>query len=445
MSRMIQFIERQKKLARFQVLKSIFSSLVMTVTVVVIAVIIIPASPKAEIIDIAAFQDAVTYKVNITDEDNAILPDTLEIEITSQFTHISTPLNTGDNIGIFTDLEPNQKYTISVLANKGYGKEVLARTTVRTLDSTGGAITNYLAIGDPDYYVLDYELEYYISDPLEEYKSFQLRYGTVNEGQGEVLDYQTVPISTNDSSITLYEIYNYNTTLYIYLEAIDQTDQIVELDFIIIKTPYRLFTSFYVNQVTDSEISISIWPDSSNDDVSYSLVVMRGYQKIQEVMIDIPTNFDFEEFHHFEGVNFLVENLKPNVFYNLILVAEYRNPYTYEMVKDELDSVEVKTIERLNYTIEIIENENDYIVRINTENLVLDTAYFQVWEVLDTEEWMNTYREFSFVEVDGIYQVEYLISKPELSNYRIEVGVKSSIDGYQYIILDEIKDLEGVN
>ena len=74
-----------KKKSRLEILKSWMTSFVITASAVIVAVVVIPASPKAEIKNIQVFQDQIVYQVEITDDDNAIRTGTLEVILENQF------------------------------------------------------------------------------------------------------------------------------------------------------------------------------------------------------------------------------------------------------------------------------------------------------------------------------------------------------------------------
>jgi tRNA/tmRNA/rRNA uracil-C5-methylase (TrmA/RlmC/RlmD family) len=117
-SRLKKFEEKKKQLSRFQALKSIFSSLLITVTAVVMIVVVTPKSPEADIQSLEAFNNAIIYTINVTDMDNAIIEDTLIVTLENQFEEYETRLEVGNNNGRFLDLEDDTEYKLKVLADK---------------------------------------------------------------------------------------------------------------------------------------------------------------------------------------------------------------------------------------------------------------------------------------------------------------------------------------
>lgn len=118
-------LKLKKKRRTYDSLKSLFSSFAVTVCAVVIALAVIPSSPKAEILGLSIFENQIVYQVEITDEDNALRLDTLKIVLENQMESYEYPLSLGINVGIFEDLSPGTPYKLSVVGSKGFGEERL--------------------------------------------------------------------------------------------------------------------------------------------------------------------------------------------------------------------------------------------------------------------------------------------------------------------------------
>ena len=445
MSRMKKFIERQKKLSRFQALKSIFSSLLMTVTVVVIAVVVVPSSPKGEITDIDVFSDSVIYTVNITDYDSAILPDTLQMKLENQFEVYYHSLKVGDDTGYFEGLQEETKYTLKILADKGFGLEVLDSITFTTWEATGGALTGIELISPEEEYLLSYDVSYIVHDPFDEYKSIQLRYGLKYEYEEEVFSYQTIILDEIERSTILSDIYNSNAELHIYLEAINQSDEVIELDYLVIRTPYQLYGSMNVFQLSYNQISISVWGEMiAGLDIEYEVILKRNYQEIDRVKLKM--EFSEEDMHH-EGLYAVFERLSPEVTYTIILQANYRDPYTMEMNTKELDSLEVTTLMKFNYDISVVETETQYEVIITVDDLhdFYDVAYASIYEDSDWGVYQTSHTEYSYQYIDDQYVFSFVIDKPLTEAYRIEFGILDNSQYYNYTILETVGTLEEGN
>ena len=438
MSRMKKFMERQKKLTRFQALKSIFSSMLMTVTVVVIATVTIPKSPEAEIIDIDVFSNRIVYNIFVQDSDSAIIEDTLLIEIENQSEKHDYPLEIGENTGVITELSEDTEYTIRVLADKGFGSEVLDKETFKTYDKTGGAFTNVDLLSEPDYYELDYQIGLFINDPFDEYSNVQIRYGFKYYYNDEVEEYYTVPINKTDTEFLLNNVYNEDTEIHIYIEATNSDFEIVELDYMMFRTPFNLYGSMYINQVSYDLISVSTYPEYPDDvEVEYELILMRNYTEEDRIILERPVYEEGEyEPHHMES-SIVFDGLKPNVEYTIKLVANYRNPYTLVMENKVLSIESATTLEKPKFDIEVIDNVDSYEVTLTIDEPLnsYDKAYYIILEDSEFGYMQYEFQEYDFEYYDNQYHATMFINKPLLNDYKIEIAIKNSLNYTNFSIL----------
>ncbi|XFA98948.1 hypothetical protein ACAG96_08735 [Candidatus Izemoplasma sp. B36] len=446
MSRMKKFIERQKKLTRFQALKSIFSSLLMTVTVVVVATIAIPKSPEAEILDLDIFTNQIVYNVFVKDSDSAIIEDTLIIELENQSELYTYPLQVGENTGVFTELSEDTEYTIRVLADKGFGPEVLDRETFKTYDKTGGAFTNHELLSEPDFFELNYLIGLFINDPFDEYISLQIRYGFKYDYNEEILDYHVIPISKVDTEFFINSVFNENIEVHVYLEAINTNSETVELDYMTFRTPYNLYGSFYLQQVSYNLISVSLYPEyPENVELEYELVLMRNYTEIDRITLEQPS-YDEEDFHHHFDASIIFDGLRPSVEYTLILIANYRNPYTLVEETKELYSESITTLEKPRYDIQVLETVEGYEIIISADEPLnsYNSFYYAIYEESEFGDFIYEGQSYSFEYYDNQYHVTFFISKPMLSDYKLEIGFRDSNNFINYSIIHTDQYHEGV-
>ena len=446
MSRMKKFIERQKKLTRFQALKSIFSSLIMTVTVVVVATIAIPKSPEAEILDLDIFTNRIVYNVFVKDSDSAIIEDTLMIELENQSELYTYPLQVGENTGVFAELSEDTEYTIRVLADKGFGPEVLDKETLKTYDKTGGAFTNHELLSEPDFFELNYLIGLFINDPFDEYVSVQIRYGFKYEYSEEILDFYTIPINKTDTEFFINGVFNENVEVHVYLEAVNTDSETIELDYMTFRTPYNLYGSFYLQQVSYNLISISVYPEyPENVEIEYELVLMRNYTEIDRITLEQPS-YDEEDFHHHFDTSIIFDGLRPSVEYTLILMANYRNPYTLVKETKELYSESITTLEKPRYDIEVVETMEGYEVIVSADEPLnsYDSAYYTIYEESEFGDFIYEGQSYSFEYYDNQYHLTFFILKPMISNYKLEIGFRDSNNFINYSILFTNQYHEGV-
>ncbi len=444
MSRMKKLIEKQKKLTRFQALKSIFSSLIMTVTVVVVAVIVIPSSPAASIQDVNIFSDRVTYSVIVTDSDSAILDDTLTVTLENQFELYSSEVILGDNVGIFTDLNEDTEYTLKVLADKGFGLEVLDSETFKTYDKTGGAFTDLDLASEDGADELLYSIGYFVNDPFGEYQEIQIRYGFKYQYQEEIFDYQIVSVSKLDTEFLLGNIFDSNIEIHMFLEAVDVNSEVIELDNIVFRTPYHLYGSIYFSQISYDKIVVSIWPESPEGlDIEYELILKRNYTEIDRQTIEMSLE---ETDPHHSAIEIIFEGLKQNVEYTVILLATYRNPYTEVIVEEELVSEIATTLPRPDYQIEVIEFDQGFEVTITVEDLLetYDKVYHKITEVTEWGDYQYEYIEYNLEFIDDKYQYSWFIYKPSLAEYTIHIGINNGLNNNNYCVFYTYEYLEEV-
>ena len=260
-----KYQEQRQKISRFQALKSIFSSFVLTTTAIVIAVIVIPKSPVAKIDDVKAFTNAIAYSVTITDSDNAIIEGSLQLVLENQFDEYNQSANLGVNTGIFDSLDSNTEYTLKIMADKGFGLEVLDKLKIETMEVSGGAITGINLLTPDTEYLLDYQINYYISDPFSEYQSLQISYGYRYSDEYDFDNFQTIALMNGDTSITIPQLFNNNIEVLLRLEAITYDLNTITLDEISYFTPYQFYGEAYIDQVTNNSVSLSIWSETEED------------------------------------------------------------------------------------------------------------------------------------------------------------------------------------
>lgn len=438
MSRLKQFVEKQKKLSRFQILKSIFTSFAMTVTIVVVAVIVIPASPEGEILDIDRFTNSIVYSVHVTDPDSAIIDDTLKIQLVNQSETYEQLISVGDSTGVFDNLNAETQYTIKILADKGFGLEVLDSEKFYTEENTGGAITQ-VSLQEPYDYLLNYNISYFISDPFNEYTEIQLRYGYKYDYEEEITNFTTVTLSTTESSINIGNIYNSNLDVFLYLEAFNSLGEVIELDMLVVRTPYQIYGSFSIDRVDSNQIIVSMYPDMMEGlDIEYEIVLKRNYQTIDRQTVD----FEHSDsgFHH-DGASIVFDKLKSNVEYTIELYATYIHPYTLVETEELLYTEYVTTLGQYTSTFELEEFDEYYEVSItlNDPEDIFNIAYFNVFEMTEYGNLYYRGQTVGFQVMDDEKYVIILIDKPLLDDYIIEIGIGNSMIYYNYSVLKEIE------
>ncbi|MBN2540845.1 MAG: hypothetical protein JXB08_04900 [Bacilli bacterium] len=442
MSRMQKFKEQQKKLSRFQALKSIFSSLLLTTTAVIIAVIVIPASPKAEIQSVNAFTDAITYTVNVTDSDNAIIDGTLELVLENQFDTYSNNASTGVNSGMFQFLEPDTKYTLKVMADKGFGLEVLVSQTVKTAPNPGGAITGISLISDLDQWMLEYQLDYYISDPFDDYQQVQLTYGIKYSYEEEYGNFQTILLDTVNLQTILGSISNENVAVILKLEAIDQNLDTILLDEVEFHTPYQVYASIYPMQITTNSVALSIWLEASDiEDAVIELTLMEGYYVVDTITY-VPVSYEDTYQQFSEEPTVLFEHLKANTTYHIEALVRYSDPYTLEEVTSTLESTEFTTMPKfdMQYTIEDMGEYYIVTIVVDDPDHAVQSANYVIYQDIDGFETIFAQETFYFDFVGEEKTVSFEIYKPTDDFTKIVIVVRNTTIYTNYVVVDTITE-----
>jgi len=440
LSRLQKFKEQQNKLNRFQALKSIFTSFAMTVAVVVVAAVVVPKSPSGSIQSGEAFTNVITYTVNVVDEDSAILPDTLVIRLENQVEVYERSLELGISSGIFDNLNPNTEYTLKILANKGYGQELLDRMTLKTAERTGGAITGIVLVSEEDAWTIDYSISYFISDPFDEYQTINLRYASKYPSVPEYLFYSSFLLDESATETMIQGIYNENMEINIILEAVTWENETIVLENIVFHTPYRIYSSMGIEHVTNNSVSVYVWPEPVSDlEIEYELVLSRLGYVVDTYRVE-PFIYDTEPMHQFESSEITFNGLASEKEYHLELIATYNDPYTLVEIVKILAAEDFTTTPDFSYNIDVTDNVDHYLVTITVEpeTAIYDFAYYNIYTYIDGFQQFYSYMSFNFETIDGKPFATFEIYKPTNPDYRIIIAIGDNEYYINFVILEII-------
>ncbi len=442
MHKIKEYQERKRQMFRFRSLKSIFSSLILTTAVVSAIVITIPNSADAEIVKLNAFENAVAYTLNVTDEDSSIISGTLKVDLKSDFKNRETLIEPGKSIGSFTDLKPDTEYTLNITADKGYGPEILDSKTFVTTSKTGGAITGIHLLSDENAEELGYNISYYISDESNEYHYFKLIYAYKMQGEDSFQNYQEISIDKNQANVEILNIYNYNSEINIILQATNYNDEVVELDNQTFMTPFKVLGYIDLQQLTSNSVSLMIGTDYYFDDVSsYELLIYKNDRVIRKESLraydDLNQNQDFFENNRIVTIDFLY----PESTYRAELRAKYINPYTLLPENKAIATLEFTTLKNFKDKIDITEFSTYYEVNItlSEDDDVFDQGYYMIYDNSVSNEYPIDNEYFYYQYENGSKKISFTIDKPSIDNYKIEIGISSSNNYFYYEILKTIE------
>ncbi len=435
MSRWKALQEKRKQFTRFQVLKSIFSSVIMTVVVVTAAVIFIPQSPEANILYLEPFNDRVLYQISVVDPDNAIIEDSLKVILENQLDYHESSLEPGDNNGYFEGLMAGSDYQIKVVADKGFGLEVLASENLETEVKTGGRITAVDVISHEDE-MNEILVGYLISDPENQYQRIDIHYGLIYPSEETAFFYQTLSLDKTSQQVTLQGLHGGNARLHLIMEGFLGSGASVVLDERIVQLPYQLYASLYLTEVSDRLASVSIYADMCCEmEISYWLQLEVGDRVIQEAALDVSA----DPMTH-EALTFSFTKLRPGHDYSITLMASYRDPYTLQSVQRAVSNVEFRTLERFESEVSVEDIGSAYQVTITAVDGFdqCDGVFYAVYEVSEFGTWQIQYVTLPWDLVSDTKTVTFLIEKPAYEQYRVDVGIYHSDESYYQVRLTNI-------
>ncbi len=427
MSRIRKFQEKLKQRTRYQLLKSLFSSFSVTVIALVAVIVVIPRSPKVSFENIKAFSDEIVYQVKITDEDSVVKNEDLTIILENQFEKRVNTLRLGDNLGSFTNLEKATEYVIKVVYDKGFGEEVLSKVRVYTKDDFVAGISNY-QMTEFDYYsTAAVTIKYGDTSP---YTDFKLRYEFY---YGENLaSSNNIFLNEMQTEVEIPYVYYYFETCVLTLSAVYEGQEVI-VDSVNLVLPYVLQASLYLAYHDDVSASFYIYLDSYlKEEVDYWLEVYMNDYLFRTIKVS-KSNDDF----HSEL--FVVDGLKPNQAYSFVLNASYQDPLTLNKKSAVLAIEEIVTLKSFDYEIRIVEELDILYVDIRLDGLVLDLAFYKIFNIEDGHYYYLYGEEFNLIEEEGYYVISFQVEKPNQQEYTIEIGLKDSRNMNAIKILSKIE------
>ena len=212
------------------------------------------------------------------------------------------------------------------------------------------------------------------------------------------------------------------------------------------RTPYNLYGSIYIEQNSYNLIAVSVYPEYPEGvEIEYELILMRNYTEIDRVILEKPEHEEGFEPHYMDS-SIIFSGLKPNVEYTIKLIANYRNPYTLVQETKELSVESITTLEKPAYEIDVIEYLDNYEVIISIDEPMnsYDMAYYVIYESFIYGDMQYEYQQYTFEYYDNQYHISMFITKPIFNNYKLEIGIKNSLNFINYSILYSESYHEGV-
>jgi hypothetical protein len=342
-------LDRRKK----QAVENWFSSFMVTAVVVVAVVVLAPIAPKATFLRIEPFGSDLFYQIEVVDEGETITPGTLKIKAENSLESYEVEIPLGISSGAFEGLKPATTYTVSIVAKRGFGEEVLQQHEITTESNYGGRIIEATPELMESMYMNEVIYQYFIktsyNDRKNEISYVELQYAYMYEYiEGETeepSEYDITIFEINQfNQTTLIEyVPGYNGVLFLRLVATLHTDEVVVLDQIIVQTPLHLESYLYIDVIGATNIDVTLYLDfNSTTDVKYYVrlvqnsVILKEYQVIEDPNLE-----------HYDGYQYQFDNLTVDTFYHVILFATYTDPSTLQFQEKILVNERIMTTQPL--------------------------------------------------------------------------------------------------
>lgn len=402
--------KNEEKKRRFDAIRDLMSTFSMATIAVVATVILIPSSPKADIIKSIALSNEIVYQVNVTDADNALDLSTLYVVVENQIDYQEKPINLGNNSGYFEQLDHDTEYRLSVYGNKGFGQERLDTLMITTKSKIGGTIlsvTQDEALIDAGYMV-----DLSIFDPNSTYSSINLYYGYSFGNESEIV-YDSFPLTASSTNIELGNVHFNFESLHVYLEA-NTFEGVALLDEIWVTPQFELDASVTHHYVTDEEIGFYVYSYDQIGIINYDMNVYKNNFLIQTRNIETGI-------HEFEDSMLVIDGLLPSTTYTFECIATYTNPQTlrveqltvYERELDTLDSY------TYSYTKEIIGETLEITVILNDPSNQFTNVIYELTDTTGAHAMHLDDGMYSFEENGTEKSVTFTVFLPSIESYSI--------------------------
>ncbi|HAX02444.1 MAG: hypothetical protein A2Y45_04100 [Tenericutes bacterium GWC2_34_14] len=418
------------KKSRYEIMKTWFSSLMMTVVAVVTVTVLFPKSPTATILKYTALLNEISFQVQVTDEEHALDEGSLKVILTSQLENYEIPIGLGETSGVFDMLKANTTYILKVVGSKGFGNEVLDQVVVQTKEVSGGFIMGYTK--SSDIFEPSFDIDVKVIDPGSIYQSIKLYYGTTYDEQ---TFYEFVDITQTEMTVTLMNLFS---RTHLYLEAMTVNGLII-LDEMWITPPFEMYASVYLDYYNQHDIGFMIYHGSNqNVEAVYNLELFKGTILVETMKINS------NEFSHY-GEEVVFMNLDPLSEYTLRGHVIYTNPDTLQEESIPIEEIVVTTLGDYDVDVQI-----DYFARnlyvtltVTDPNHYFQTPYVDLYDVTSGEQmWMSSH-SFSFTPDGNSKSATLTISIPIDKDVLVVIGIKNEINiQIRHIIYDEIINKE---
>lgn len=428
-------LKQEENRKKSEVLKNWFSSLFMTVGVVIVVVAFVPARPIATVEKLTVFPSEVIYQLQIEDPDAAIIEGTLEVECTNQMESHRFPADLGRQTGIVSGLTENTFYEFIVYADVGFGAAELYRTSFRTSQGFAAAISTIDIVDEPSDYEIIYSFSTMVYDPYDEYTAYYLDVYSFDPFYQYDQRLQRIDILEGSQTSSLSQPLYHNMSIRLELIGVNEFGELL-LDTYSFVTKTEVFASFYVSQVATDAIYFSVYSESTLiTDLELTVYLYQGSRRIDSFVVP-PSTHEFEQMS--ESALYSFKNLVQDSDYRLVLWAKYTDPTTLETIETEVSSIETKTLKPYSVSITYTEDDLNYYVTITGSDPAMQfdqVFYYTYHDNFGVLEFMN-YNAINVTREGDSFLATFTISKPVIEHYVIEIYI-GSVDQYEINTLVE--------
>jgi hypothetical protein len=340
---------RKETLRRMIVTRYLWMFVAVAVTIVGTGAIDTGSTLSATI-EAVALADTVLYRASWSDLSAMEQPPLLTIELESQFGTTSLPLSEETKEGAFTSLRRGTLYTLRVLADRGFGGQVLATQTVRTTTGAAAGVTVTFPTVDLGHgeTLLSPTMDVWISDSDEEYVAWRLLYQIFepNASSTEIEDltsYEIVPITSQRQTVTTYNLYPMNQLIAIRLEGQSSDGTWTVFDARLLRTPLTFEASLYVTSWFPDAIGFYAYAhDPLELDAVFEAELWRDGNLMDRIRI-------LPQTEEYDSTLLWFRGLRRTTEYTLRYVVEYRDPSGGGTVRKVLSETVVQTPDRYSF------------------------------------------------------------------------------------------------
>jgi hypothetical protein len=431
-----------------QVITRWLGSFTVSAAVVVTAVVVINQTPvTGDILNVTAVGDEIVYRVAVTDPDGQIAEDTLRMEIQGSVEKYEIPLLVGESGGRQLIVGGRGTYDLKILADLGFGSQVLDYDSVTITGSLSGAFIDYELDSSIDLAADPYELDYLIEtayyDPEGLVASAIIDYTTEHEHQPteaprprlafEEGYYESVPVEGPTATTLLRGIMNNNLPVQMRLvvNLSGQAEPMI-LDEMSFYTPYRFMASIYAQDVGHDYAEFSVYQSGARRiDMEARVDLYQG----EALVASKPVMIRHDDYDYY-GTTVRFEGLAGLTEYSAVLTADYLHPDTQKETTSTVSTLFFATLPEFSYEVtSFIENETGYDMQVTVYDPFEIVTYISAYLITRDEEGaVDQYFYYDFATEPSGEATLYTatIAKPEALHYEIGIYLHKQYLGSYY-------------